>query len=230
MNIYKYKTDAMRAVLRYTSQHGYRHYTAGTCPAEKFPNLIKKFNENYGILMTSQQKYRAKKKNRAISVLIAWKAGSQVEWILMASAGEGLVYEKEELLDLTIRTQRLEITGYELVQLSRRGAEPSWTYRMTYRTKHTYLEQVKTAVRRQKQHEIDKLIHSIKGIPAFRGVRKDAYAIINRGVGEWVRIMPKDAVNPFKSIWVGWIGRYLPAETIKPTKLTAKKGKGEPKP
>lgn len=226
MNIFTHKTDAMRAVLRYVSQHGYTHYTQGACPESKFKALTDKFNDRYAIFMTAQQRYRARLKNSAVSVLIAFKRDSTIEWILLVCSGEGEVFKKEQLLDLTKRSERLIITGYELVQLPRKEAQPSWTYRMTAQTKTHYLEQVKTVIRRKKELEIKQLVHSLKAIPPFRALRKDAYHVINRASGEWVRIMPKTAENPFKSVWIGWVGRYLPAETLPLTALKTKRERG----
>ena len=69
MDVFIYKTDAMRKILNLVSL-GYVRYTCGDISPKKLQGFIAKFKDRYGINRTTQQCYRAKAKGEANSQLV----------------------------------------------------------------------------------------------------------------------------------------------------------------
>ena len=113
MNVYTYKTDAMRRILQLVSR-GYIRYTFGKCELKKLQSLICKFDDRYKINLTTQQRYRAKAKGEANTQLVLFFNGKTIEWWLLVTPGKGLVDQMEDLKDALGRKSRIEFGGYEL--------------------------------------------------------------------------------------------------------------------
>ena len=60
--IFEYKTDFMRSVQNLVAR-GFTHYTTGTVVKEKFNAVSQKLKTQYQTEMTSQQRWRARKKD-----------------------------------------------------------------------------------------------------------------------------------------------------------------------
>ena len=145
--IFEYKTDFMRSVQNLVSR-GFTHYTTGIVVKEKYNAVSEKLKTQYQTEMTTQQRWRARKRGFAITHLLAFVLNDEeIFFILLATAGDGDIHEFEKLKDVSKRHERIEITGYELLKMPRKGAPPAWTWRMTDNTFDFWRKRLKRAIR-----------------------------------------------------------------------------------
>ena len=178
-SIYLKKTDAMQKILHLVS-HGYNRYITNEISIKKAPALIIKFIELYKIDSTEMQRYRAKKKGQANVQLVLWKANeNDLLWWLLVSDGRGLIddLEKDNLISVKDKNNRLTITGYELIKMPFKNREPSWSYRMTKETYHDWEERIKSAVRHKKDKLVRQSHYSLSRTPGFAGARRQGFKL-----------------------------------------------------
>ena len=123
MDVFIYKTDAMRRILQLVSR-GYTRYKNGVSEPRKLQNLIYKFEDRYGVNRTTQQRYRAKAKGEANAQLVLWLSDNVINWWLLVTAGEGAVKDLELLRDTEQRFERIELTGYSLSKIPKKREVP----------------------------------------------------------------------------------------------------------
>ena len=234
--IYKFKTDLMRELVRLVA-HGYQHWTAGTVEAKKLEALQLKFADRYGVTATNQQRYRRKAKGEANSHLLMWPDESgAVCWWLIATDGEGLVHQLEQLQDCREKRTRIEVTGYELLKVPKKLTEKEralekqgksikktahWTWRMSRENEDAWKERLRSAVRRKNDDLVRQALFSLKRVPGFSESRKQAFALESFAKAEWKRFQRSDW--PYEALYVGWLGQYqkptlLAPETLKKPK------------
>lgn len=206
MMLIKHKTDAMRQLLNLSSR-GYFYWTSGLISPKKVTALSYKFIDRYQINATSQQRYRAKLKEKSSTHLILWQEDEMtVHWWLLATEGEGLIHDLEQLYDIRKRNQRLSCTGYEIISSLKEAGHQRWTWRMTQQTEKEWHDRFKRAIRYKQYTALEQAIYSIKRIPAFAGVRQQAFAVIQRSKQEWVRVQSEPW--PYEDFKLGWVGRF----------------------
>lgn len=151
---------------------GYVHWTCGTVSAERANALARKFHERYGVGLTRHQKAYGRTQGQACSILVLWSSEQgQLNWFLMVTQGESLAYNFERLDDATTAQGRIVVTGYELVQLPRRGCEhPAWTWRMTPETYGGWRERILRTARRHPDALTEQLAELAR-TPGFSGCR-----------------------------------------------------------
>lgn len=115
--VIQHKTDLMRQMIRLVS-HGYHFWVSGSVPVSKSESMILKFDDRYSVNATSQQRYRRKKRGEANAQLLLWPDpdGDELLWWLLATDGDGLIHQMEDLSDGTKKRSRIGITGYELLR------------------------------------------------------------------------------------------------------------------
>lgn len=211
-NVYVHKTDAMRRLV-YLVSHGYARYTSGTVSAAKAEGLTLKFSDRYGIERTSQQRFRAKAKGQANAFLVLWAESKEVVyWWLLATPGDGLITQLEELKDVTDKRSRITLTGYELVQMPRKGRLADWTWRMTADNREAWQERLKTAVRNGNDELIRQALHSLRRVPAFAESRREAFSLLRLAEVEWQRVQSGEW--PYGKAYIGWFGRFQKGDTL----------------
>lgn len=209
--IYKHKTDAMQAILKHVSR-GYYYWTGGTSPLSESDSIRLKMSDQYDTERTAQQRWRAKKKGQANTYWIAYPFQDALEWLLLASEGEGLVHERESLKNAKNDKQRLYVTGYELVKLPNKNDKARWTYRMTKETLEFWRCRFRTAIQHRQDSDLRQALYSLRRVPVFRGVRQQAYAIEKAARGDWQRFRAGDW--PYPALALGFKGKFRPAELI----------------
>ena len=122
------KTAALSRVLDGVSR-GYTRYIGGVTTADKAIAVANKFHKLYGIGCTPALRITRKGKGQANTLLVMyWPAGAaQVDWLLLATPGTGLIETRERLLEVTGKP-RLQWLGYELLRYGARGVT-RWTWR-----------------------------------------------------------------------------------------------------
>ena len=229
-HVYTHKTDLMRRILHYAS-HGYTYWTAGEIAPAKAEAFALKLADRYGTGRTETQRYRAKGRGEANTMLLMLHdpndRDSPVYWWLMATPGTGLVHELEELAD--IRSKRTSLTGYELLVLPRKrldkdkpdkASKPTWTWVMTQETFDGWKSRIQTAVRQGNEKLIRQMLHSLGKVPGFRGVRAQAYLLYRMARGDWGRIHKE--VFPHPAPVVRYLGRYRKAGTVEVSQVSRK--------
>lgn len=225
-----YKTDLMRRVLHYAS-HGYIHWTSGEISPIKAEALALKFADRYGTSRTEMQRYRAKAKGEANTMLLMLynpkdKAAPLIWW-LMATPGNGLVHEMETLENL--RSKSPVITGYELIMLPRKRTDkdipgktlkPGWTWRMTAQTFDDWKARILVAIRQKNSELIRQMLHSLGKTPGFRGARVQAYLLYRMARNDWQRTQKGEF--PFPAPAIRFLGRHQKARMLDVSQINRK--------
>jgi len=204
--IYQYKTDAMQRILHLVS-HGYIHYTTGEIPSKKVEALTLKFQDRYRTNATRQQRYRNKQKNQANTNLVLWQQDENtVRWWLLVTQGEGLIFDLEKLNNTANKKTRLQLTGYELLKTPRKDRAAQWTWRMTETTyKHWRLRLI-SAVRKNNKELMNQALHSLRRVPGFSEIRKQAFNLHRLAKSDWKRTQKGEW--PYPEVYIGWRGQF----------------------
>jgi hypothetical protein len=191
--VIRYKTVVMQRLLDLV-QRGYHYYVSGTVPKNRVESLCKKFDELYFISDNARRRsYRKSKgEGNAFLLLCDLEKNGTLHWWLLATNGEHPIHSLEKLFDANHRAQRVRLTGYELVQLSKdkeKGGGVRWTWRMTDTTYDEWREAIRTSVRsKNNRMEIKKIVSSLFQAPGFGQTRVQVGKLISALRGEWVRL------------------------------------------
>lgn len=211
------KAACMRLLLELV-QRGYRHATWGLVSVEKSVALASKFAELYGTDATRGARDYARGKHRAVSQLVMYPddRSDALVWWLLATGGEGLVHEREHLVDTWCRRLQWRrsnnkgewVAQYELEHLQRTrlvGGGRHWTWVMAddyYRTLEPML--VYAATRKGKMRiakdgskrpadnvdRLDRLLDSVRKMPGFHGIRQQKRLLFSAAQDAWNRHNP----------------------------------------
>jgi hypothetical protein len=201
---------------------GHTLYVQGTIPLEKAGFLAAKFEQRFHVERNKLEASRARKRGEHSARLLFWLPddSEQVHWILLFCPGS--------VIDTTEKwrnalSDRIHLTGYELVRLTKAGAgHPVWTWRYT-RTRYDELrEAVVQAIRRKRDDELRQLIHTLWRSPGFAGIRAQVKKIADVIRAEWKRARSKSEVMPEIPAHLGYVRRLR--DVGKPwSELTGKK-------
>lgn len=154
----------------------YSEFCIFEVPTLKAQAVFDKLVERYKLRFDPakrQANLRLRKAGKATYRLFAYSPiDSKILIVLQRSAGQAV--EDSETWSHIERTPRLQIMGYELVQLTRPEQEaPSWTWRLTQQRKSGYLSEAKQHINNK---DLTKLVEHMRDIYrscGFAGVRKD---------------------------------------------------------
>jgi hypothetical protein len=191
------KSAAMRILLE-TVQRGSRYWIGGVIPIDKALRLADKFAQYYATNASQSKRSWNKAHGRANCTLIMYPDNDQnithVRWWLLVTPGIGLVYQEEKLQDCHDPHQRL-MWGeqYELLHLQHlRGGGRRWTWQMQkqrndemtksmsqYASGHGHFNNVTSknnahesnTITVERTDNLGALIHAIKLMPGFHGIR-----------------------------------------------------------
>lgn len=219
-----HKTDYMKAVLNTVSRNEYTHYFTIKDDFPNFYDELWKLNTAIPLYLTTKEKFNRNKKGLPVVTIMGWFDRSEPR-------NDGLHDLKGELTILFKNVEdpsvqhllpylhqlknpktRFTITGYELIMLPRKELPPSWTYRMTAKTKEKWHEDVQNSIRNKQLNRITAQIHSLRRVPPLRGIRKDAYSVINKAKNEWKRTFKDSEPCPFDAIRLPYAGKFYTAE------------------
>jgi len=159
--------------------HGYTYWTNGTIKILKSESLSSKFNERYGILAPRQKRSYNKKLGRANSYLLMYPqvGGDLIDWILIATKGEGVVHRNEKLYDHNIgqHTERIHWRHYEIVTINQK-----LTWRLRRLVAEEWEKKVISAARKKDISDLEQTAKILYNFPMFMGVRKQIWAILQK--------------------------------------------------
>ena len=209
--IYTYKVDAMKALQSAVARRGYTRYVSGIVPKNKLHSMLFRMEERYKISATSQQRWYAKKKGDANSRIILLDDKDQVLFWLLFSEGEGVVTQLEKLQDVTAKNQRLELTNYELIRVTRAGkSSPSWTWRLKKEAYQDLEKQIKNACRHKSKQRIEQCFYTLERMPVFSEMRQQCFALFKLLKAEYQRSFRKEYE---KKLFKNFYGRFQKATT-----------------
>lgn len=211
MEAFTHKTDALRKLQMLVSRGNYL-WTGGKVPAIKFEALAVKFTDRYRLDLTHAQRVYRRRTGQAVAHLVAWhESRGQVRWWLLASPGEGLITELENLQDARSKPGRIEVNGYELLQAPIKGRETTWTWRNTKANYSAWQERITTAIRQHNDFHLRQTLYSLRRTPGFAALRREALLLYRFAQAEWKRFRRGDW--PYGEIFLGWLGKYRTGET-----------------
>lgn len=192
---------------------GYVSWTAGTVPLSKAFRLATKFADYYATNLSSDQRYRRKRDGRGNAQLLLWREyeeASEIHWFLLVTAGDHPAHGQERLRNA--RTDRITVTGYELVQQTRAGQEkPAWTWRMSSSHYEAWRGSVVEVVRRHADMALSQAWQSLHRSPGFAPIRRQVRKVAALCRAEWKRT--RSGPFPAPHIRVPYVSR-LRHETV----------------
>jgi len=155
---------------------GYHRYITGTVQVEKAEALAQKFHARYGIGCTPAQRLTRKSKGIANAVLVMYwpETADRVEWLLLATDGNGL---DGEVLRIVDASPRLTWLGYELVRHPARG-RAVWTWRRTKEEMSDLHALVAFQAGQRHYAALAETLACISRQPGFHGVRAQSWSLL----------------------------------------------------
>lgn len=168
------KTAALSRILDNVPK-GYQRYTFGTVNSARAGALANKFHALYGIGCSPAQRLTRKSKGLANAIFVMyWPEGTdEVHWMLLATVGTGLEFEKLRLVD---EKPRLSWLGYELARYSAQG-RTSWTWRRPREEMAELHALVAHQANAKHLTALEETLVRIARQPGFSGVRAQSWAL-----------------------------------------------------
>ncbi|AYQ86469.1 hypothetical protein EDD84_02845 [Burkholderia gladioli] len=165
------KTAALARVLDVIPK-GYCRYTQGIVSASKAECMARKFHLRYGIGCTPAQRVTKRKRGLANALLVMyWPEGcQQVEWLMLATDGDGM--DGERLVGIADKP-RLVWLGYELVRRPERG-RTAWTWRRPSGEMAGQHALIAEHSKKRDVNSLEGLLQTIANQPGFHGVREQS--------------------------------------------------------
>ena len=214
------------------ARSGYVMHTRGVVSLDRAAALVRKFRDHYLVHANKDARYRRKRSGIGNAHLLLWQqdvASTDLTFVLLVTAaGDHPAKHLEKLQDTRERVERLEINGYELLQMTRAGARnPSWTWRMTEGTYQGWRDRVLDAVRHRDDVKLRQAWYSIHRVPGFAPSRAQAKKIVKLLRAEWTRTHGTASPFPLSEIRILYV-RRLPTVGLRLSTLLARKGAVRP--
>lgn len=200
-------TKSAMISIRHLVSKGYVFYTSGTCKQRDFRKLSLKFTDRYDVTRTPRQRSYAAEKGHA-NVLMVWLTGQDANTMmfwLLATKGDNLIYEMEDMKDTRLKSERLSVLNGEYILLKepRRGDIPRWTWKMSEEYYNQWKDNICLAIRHRKEMTIKQLHFSLMRIYGFSAARKQGFALLRFFNNEWER--SRKEPFPFKGSYIGYL-------------------------
>jgi hypothetical protein len=182
-------------------------YIQGCCGIEKTAFVFQKFADRYAILASksTQDRRRLSELNRYYWMAYFEPDTQLVHWLLLLSPGKN-----PDTTDAwkCPSAQRIKLTGYELVRLTRTGsAKPAWSWRYTRERHDEIRNALASAIRGRRDLDLQQLVHSIWRSPGFSGVREQVKKMRLLITNEWQRSRSTAEVLPDIPRLIGYVRR-----------------------
>jgi len=165
--------------LRDYVNHGYTYWTKGTIKTLKAEQLSVKFNERYGVFAPRQKRDYNRKLGRANCYLLMYPqvGGDMIDWILIATKGEGRIHLDEKLFfhHSGRNTERIYWRHYEIVNLNDR-----LTWRLRANELDEWEKKIVSAARKKDISDLKQVIDILDNFPMFTGVRKQIFSLLQK--------------------------------------------------
>lgn len=177
---------------------GYFYWTSGEVPIEKAATLARKFADLYLVGLTKDVRFKRKKLGLGNAVLLLWQGQgdtqTHIQFVLMVSTGDHPAHQLELLQD--VRLSRIQVTGYELLQLPRKGQDhPAWTWRMTAEAYELWEFRIEQVTKSRNPRLAAEAFYSLYQSPGFGGIRRQVGHLVKHWRGVWKRV--KRSNEPF---------------------------------
>lgn len=176
---------------------GYTHYIQGACAPDKAPYVAQKFSTRYPLWVSDSTQTRRRKAGLNCYRWMAYlEAGTNlVHWVLLLAPSADQPDQSDEWRDSN--KERLRLTGYELVKLTRPGSsKPSLSWRYTRERHDQIRNSIVVAIRTRRDTDLAQLIYSTWRSPGFHGVGEQIKKLRKLIIHEWERARSKAEVMP----------------------------------
>lgn len=216
--------------LQQAAVHQHVFYVAGRTNLAGFDRLTKKFADAYGTELSRQTKHKRRLVGEASSCLHGLRLTARgengqlsVDWVLLVSAGLGLVTHREQLQDLRDPRSRLKSPDqrHELVHDGK-----TWSWRLTHRCYNHYADRIHRIASlppdRRRQMEINGvwrdadaeiLLDRLYAEPGFRLVRRQVGKLVAELRRDWKRLRPASGPQPSERSFLAYV-RFLPNQPV----------------
>lgn len=187
---------------------GYRFWTRGEMHYSKAIGFANKINELYHVQATQSQRALLKKKGLAAVQLIMLphdKDKTKIIFWLLATAGKGIINEREKLKDCLIHPI-VFVDQYELTKIQRaraQGSKISWSWKMQTTYFKEQLAMSKSAADGGAD-AIQDYFSNIKHMPMFAGIREQVKQLLDNAQKTWDKrrkiAFPEVLPNPLPSM------------------------------
>ncbi|RAS32066.1 hypothetical protein [Paraburkholderia bryophila] len=216
--------------LQQAAVHQHVFYVAGRTNLAGFDRLTKKFADAYDTELSRQTKHKRRLAGEASSCLHGLRLTARgendqlsVDWVLLVSAGLGLVTHREQLQDLRDPRSRLKSPDqrHELVHDGK-----TWSWRLTHRCYNHYADRIHRIASlppdRRRQIEINGvwrdadaeiLLDRLYAEPGFRLVRRQVGKLVAELRRDWKRLRPASGPQPSERSFLAYV-RFLPNQPV----------------
>ena len=213
----------MRSVQNLVAR-GFTHYTTGTVVKEKFNAVAQKLKTQYQTEMTSQQRWRARKKGLATTHFLSF----YFEWpgsifILLATDGQGDIHEFEKLKDSSKKNNELKSPATSCLKCQGKAHLLHGRGKWRIRRLIFWRKRLKRAIRWKSKKFINQCVYSLSRLPKFHAIRQQGFQLIQYAKADWKRSYKNSEPCPFDSIFLGFYGRYQTAAKVNVDSLKVKK-------
>jgi hypothetical protein len=202
---------------------GHRHFVAGQIKLDKVGYFAGKLDSLYDVGQDRLAASRQRKAGRAsFRLLMLYQEGHEtlLWWLLHTDGRVPDDAQREKWRDALV--DPIELTGYELVRLTRPGAKlPAWTWRYQRQRAQNLRDAILRAVRTKRDDELRQLVDTIWRTPGFAGSRDQVKKMGALIVAEWKRSRGGDPM-PELPARLGYV-RRLPDVGMKLSELGERK-------
>lgn len=223
--VFDRKSVFMQRIADY-ARVGYLHWTAGEIPVDKAAMLARNFADLYLVGLPKDARFKRKKLGLGNAVLLLWEgqgeAKSRIHFLLMVTAGAHPAHQLEPLQD--IRSSRVQVTDYELLELPRKGnSKPSWTWRMTDDAYKLWEFRIEQVTKSRNPRLAAAVFFSLYKSPGFAGIRSQVGYLVKFWRGAWKRV--KRSNEPFFPPRVLYYVSRLPDRGMRLSALAAQRAR-----
>jgi hypothetical protein len=203
--IFTKKAPWMQRIASTVGQ-GAQHYIQGTTKLAKAAFRCADLHKRYKVNSAKHQDLKARKIKQPVARWFAWFDGADdVHWVLLVDRIDES-NQAESWRNVT--TDRIQLTGYELVRKTRPGAKaPSWTWQYSRSREHALRDQIVSAIRFRQDVQVAQIIHSLTRTIGFAGARQQVKKCFALMRSEWKRTRSHSEVLPEIPKFIGFLQR-----------------------
>lgn len=169
---------------------GHKYYVEGQIAIEKAGFFAGKLDELYRVGQDKLQASRQRKKGEASFRLLMLKLENEefLRFWLLRTEGTVCPEATREKWRDAWSSDRIVLTGYELVRQTREGAKnPAWTWRYNKEREQDLRNAILQAIRTKRDDELRQLIQTIWRTPGFAAAREQVKKMRKLIEKDWVR-------------------------------------------
>jgi hypothetical protein len=199
ISVITHKTVLMQQIQNY-ARVGYHFYHTGVVSPKAALSWARKADRYYAVSLDRNRRARAKRLGEGCAILLLHEIENcgKLWWILMVTppSRSHPAHQLEPLKNAFDSRSRIQITGYELCHLTKKGVAgiPVLSWRMTADAYEARREAIIDTVRRGSPLEMRRLIVSLWRSPGFFGIRQQVGHCVQLLRAEFRRRRPSQAM------------------------------------